>query len=67
MERGGEKERRRVLRGTPDQLSFRLRPGVRNRAYLLCLFEWVGGTGRPGLRPPVTDMFSLQSALKFER
>lgn len=56
MERGGEEERR-VLRGTPDRLSFKLRPGVRDRAYLLCLFEWVGSTGRPGLRPQLLTCF----------
>lgn len=50
-------ERRRALRGTPDRLSFRLRPGVHHRAYLLCLFEWVGSTGRPGLRPQLLACF----------
>lgn len=40
MRGGSTEERRRVLRGTPDQLSFRLRPSVCDRAYLLCLSVW---------------------------
>lgn len=63
--RGGEE--RRGLRGTPDQLSFKLRPGVRDRAYLLCWLEWAGKHWPPRIAPPVTDMFSLRGALKFER
>lgn len=39
MRGGSVEERRRALRGTPDQLSFRLRPGAHDGAYLLCLFE----------------------------
>lgn len=57
MERGGEEEKRTALQGTADQLSFRLRPGVCDRAYLLCLFEWVGSTGRPGLCPQLLTCF----------
>lgn len=58
MARGGEEEeRRRALRGTPDRLSFRLRPSVCDRACLLCLFEWVGSTGRPRLHPQLLTCF----------
>ncbi len=62
---GSAEEKRRALAGTPDQLSFRR--GLVCAIACICCACLSETHWPPRITPPVTDMFSLQSALKFER
>lgn len=58
MRGGGAEEKRRALAGTPDQLSFRRGLAVR---VCVCDSVYLSEHWPPRiLRPPVTDMFSLE-------